>query len=522
LESRHPKWIFVFLKMSDSKDVAQIHLSNSGRRWGTLVLSSGVFVTILDSSVTNVGIAHVAGNLGVSVQQAVWIVTSFAVGNAISIPLTSWLVSVLGLGRLFTAAVGLFTLTSLFCGLADSLELLVFFRFLQGVAAGPIAPISQALLAASYPPSKLNFALSLWGGVTLIAPTIGPVLGGWIVEDFSWPWLFLINIPFGLLIVIGSSTIYGDVQEKKDSITFDTIGFLLLLLGVTSLQIVMDQGLELDWFESTKIKILSSIFICALFLFIFHQFSIKKKILPFNLLAKRNFFLGIVVSSIAFGLFFGALVLIPVWLQSSVGYSALWAGLTLAPVGISAIVMSPLVGKLLSKIDARLLASLGLLFFSLTFHLRSDFYPEMSFWYFAIPSLFQGAAMALFFTPINAIVLSGLKTDEMSSAASLYVFVRTIFSGVITSLIVFAWTSSLVKNNSYLVESISTSSFTSDVFFEKLSQLNFSTTEINILIDGLVKVQAQTLALNNVFYGVQCLFLILIPIIWFSKKINSK
>ena len=320
---------------------------------GTVALSLATFMNVLDSSIANVSIPAISGDLGVAPNQGTWVITSFAVANAISVPLTGWLTQRFGQVRLFITSIILFVLSSWACGLAPNMGMLITARIIQGAVAGPMIPLSQALLLSTYPPAKSSMALALWGMTTLVAPVMGPILGGWISDNMSWPWIFYINIPVGIGAAYATWAIYKDRESPTRALPIDKIGLALLVLWVGSLQLMLDRGKELDWFNSTEIVVLTVVAIVGFAFFLIWELTEDHPVVDLTLFKGRNFSAGVVAISVAYGLFFGNLVILPLWLQTIVGYTATDAGLIMAPVGIFAIILSPVIGKNLPKMDAR-------------------------------------------------------------------------------------------------------------------------------------------------------------------------
>ena len=340
---------------------------------GTLALSLATFMNVLDSSIANVSIPAIAGDFGVSPNQGTWVITSFAVSNAIAVPLTGWLTQRFGMVRLFTLSILLFVLSSLLCGLAPNLGLLIFFRVVQGLVAGPMIPLSQSLLLQSYPAAKAGTALGLWSMTTLVAPVMGPLLGGWITDNMSWPWIFYINIPVGLISTALTWSIYRSRETPTRKLPIDSVGLAALVIWVGALQIMLDKGKDLDWFASTEITVLALIALVGFLFFLIWELNEAHPVVDLRLFARRNFWVGTLALSLGYGVFFGNVVLLPLWLQQYMGYTATWAGFIMAPVGVLAIVLTPLVGRNTHRVDPRRLATVAFVTFALVLWLRSVF-----------------------------------------------------------------------------------------------------------------------------------------------------
>ena len=365
----------------------------------TLALSLATFMLVLDSTIANVAIPTIAGDLGASSSQGTWVITSFGVANAISIPITGWLAKRFGEVRLFLIATLLFVLASWLCGIANSLEMLIVFRVLQGAVAGPIIPLSQSLLLNNYPPEKRGMALAFWSMTIVVAPICGPILGGWISDNIHWGWIFFINVPIGLAVVLISWKVLEGRESRISHQPVNTVGLILLALGVGALQLMLDQGRELDWFNSTEIIVLTIIAAIGLIALIIWELTDDNPVVDVSLFKSRNFTVGCVSTSLAFLVYSGTVVLIPLLLQQVYDYTATWAGLAAAPVGLLPILLAPIIGKFGNKIDMRILITVSFMVYALTFYWRAvTFEPEMTFMDVALPQFVQGLAVACFFS----------------------------------------------------------------------------------------------------------------------------
>lgn len=486
---------------------------------GTIALSLATFMNVLDTSIANVSIPAISGDMGVSPAQGTWVITSFAVANAISVPLTGWLTQRFGQVRLFTMSILMFVIASWLCGLAPNIGMLIAFRVLQGFVAGPMIPLSQTLLLASYPPAKAGTAMAMWAMTVLVAPVAGPLLGGWITDNISWPWIFYINIPVGLMAAAMTWSIYHKRDPGPRRVPLDRIGLLLLVLFVGSMQIMIDKGKELDWFESGQIVLLAVVAAVSFLFFLAWELTDKHPIVDLRLFARRNFVTGTLSLSVAYGLFFGNVVLLPLWLQQFMGYTATWAGLATAPVGLLAIVLSPWVGKNVSRIDPRRLATVAFIGFGGVLWMRSNFNTQADFMTILIPTLLQGAAMAFFFIPLQAILFSGLPPEQMPSAAGLSNFVRITAGAVGTSLFTTVWENRAAMHHAQLTESINNGSATAVATINQFMASGMSREQALASIDRLLNQQAFTLAVTDLFYLSAGLFFVLVAVIWLSKPV---
>ncbi|MCH8619567.1 DHA2 family efflux MFS transporter permease subunit [Undibacterium sp. TS12] len=488
---------------------------------GTLALSLAVFMNVLDSSIANVSIPAISGNLGVSPQQGTWVITSFAVANAISVPLTGWLTTHFGQVKLFLSSILLFVLSSWLCGMAPNIEILIAARILQGAVAGPMIPLSQALLLGSYPPTKSSMALALWGMTTLVAPIMGPLLGGWISDNYSWPWIFYINIPVGLFTAWATWSIYRKRESAIKNLPIDKVGLALLVIWVGALQLMLDKGKELDWFNSGEIILLTVIAVIGLIYFVIWELGQDHPVVDLSLFKGRNFSAGVIAISIGYGLFFGSLVIMPLWLQTQLAYTATEAGKVMAPVGIFAIILSPIIGKILPKVDARKVASTAFMGFALVFFLRSHFNTDVDTATLLIPTLIQGAAMSMFFIPLTSIILSGQAPEKIPAASGLSNFVRIMCGGMGASIMTTIWDSRSTLHHAQIAENTGSSfpNFVQTV--QGLMQQGIPEQGAYAIIDRTINIQASTMAATDIFWMSAYMFIGLIGLVWLTKPKKS-
>jgi DHA2 family multidrug resistance protein len=484
---------------------------------GTVALSLATFMNVLDTSIANVSIPAISGDLGVSPSQGTWVITSFAVANAISVPLTGWLTQRFGPVRLFTGSILLFVIASWLCGLAPSIGMLIAFRVLQGFVAGPMIPLSQTLLLASYPRAKAGTAMAMWAITVLVAPVAGPLLGGWITDNISWPWIFYINIPVGLVAAAITWSIYRTRDPGPRKTRLDYVGLGLLVIWVGALQIMVDKGKELDWFNSGQIVILAATAAIGFAFFLAWELTEAHPVVDLRLFGRRNFLMGTMALSVAYGLFFGNVVLLPLWLQQYMGYTATWAGLATAPVGILAIVLSPWVGKNVSRIDPRKLASVAFLGFGFVLWMRSWFNTQADFDTILVPTVLQGAAMAFFFIPLQAIIFSGLGPERMAAAAGLSNFVRITAGAIGTSIFTTAWENRAILHHAQIAETVNRGSVAATATLGQLGSNGYDSAQALATVNRLVDQQAYTMAATDLFFVSSMLFLVLLVFVWMTK-----
>ena len=484
----------------------------------TLVLSLATFMLVLDSTIANVAIPTIAGDLGASSSQGTWVITSFGVANAISIPITGWLAKRFGEVRLFLIATLLFVLASWLCGIANSLEMLIVFRVLQGAVAGPIIPLSQSLLLNNYPPEKRGMALAFWSMTIVVAPICGPILGGWISDNIHWGWIFFINVPIGLAVVLISWKILEGRESRISHQPVNTVGLILLALGVGALQLMLDQGRELDWFNSTEIVVLTIIAAVGLIALIIWELTDDNPVVDVSLFKSRNFTVGCVSTSLAFLVYSGTVVLIPLLLQQVYNYTATWAGLAAAPVGLLPIILAPIIGKFGNKIDMRILITVSFMVYALTFYWRAvTFEPEMTFMDVALPQFVQGLAVACFFMPLTTITLSGLPPEKMASASSLFNFLRTLAGSIGTSLTTFIWYNREAVHHTQLTEVINPYNPISQQFFQTMGSFGLSEEQTASYLARQITAQGFIIGANEIFLVSAITFISLVVLIWFAK-----
>ena len=484
----------------------------------TIAVALATFMTVLDSSIANVAIPTISGNLGASVDQGTWVITVFAAANAVSIPLTGWLTQRIGQIKLFVGAILAFVAASWLCGIAPTLPILLFARVLQGAVAGPLIPLSQAILLGSYPKNKSSTALALWAMTATVGPIAGPLLGGWITDSYSWAWIFFVNIPVGIFAAGVTWSIYRHRETATKRLPIDVVGLGLLIAWVASLQIMLDKGKDLDWFNSPTIVILGLSAVISFAFFLVWELTAENPIIDIRLFGQRNFLGGTVAISIAYGVFFGNFVLLPQWMQEYLNYRSVDAGLVTAPLGVFAVILAPIMGRVLPRSDARIIATFAFIGFAIVFYMRSKYLIEIDTWHLVLPTLLQGIPMAMFFVPLTAIILSGQPPHRIPAAAGLSNFVRVFCGAVGTSLAGNAWNNRTVLHHVRLTEQ---ASIDNPLFNQQIastqSLLQLNTQSSHALFDFTVNTQAAMMGLNDIFYVSAIIFLLIIPLIWITR-----
>jgi DHA2 family multidrug resistance protein len=397
-------------------------------RW--LVSLSVVFATfmeVLDTTVVNVSLPHIAGSMSSTIEEGTWTLTSYLVANAIILPMTGWLARQFGRKRLLLMAIVGFTTASFMCGLAPNLASLIIFRVIQGASGGAMQPLSQAIMLEAFPPEERGKAMAFWALCIVTAPILGPVIGGWLTDSYSWRWIFYINIPVGIVSFIMAKIFVFDppyLKGKPPSIDYWGIG--MLVVGMASLQIMLDKGQQEDWFTSDFITILGGIAVLLLSAFVIYELYAKNPIIDLHVFRDRTYTIGVfIITAVGFVLY-GSLVLLPIILQTLLGYPSLQAGIALAPRGIGSMLFMPVVGFVMGRIEARRLLAAGIVICALTLFWFGILNLNAGYWDFFWPQILQGVSMSLLFVPMTTITMDAIPRREMGNATSLFNLMRNI------------------------------------------------------------------------------------------------
>ncbi|MFI4964482.1 MAG: DHA2 family efflux MFS transporter permease subunit [Caulobacterales bacterium] len=484
----------------------------------SIALALGTFMQVLDSTIANVSIPTIAGNLGVSTSQGTWVITSFAVANGVSVPLTGWLMMRYGVVKTFVGSVALFTIASFLCGISWNLPSLIIFRVLQGAVSGPMIPGSQALLIMIFPATQRGTALAIWSMTTLVAPICGPILGGYISDNISWPWIFLINLPVGIVCALLCWRNMRTRETPTRVVPIDRTGFFLLLTWVGALQVMLDTGKDADWFNSPAIVVEALIAVVGFVAWLIWELNEQHPIVDLSLMKSRNFVIATVVSCIGYALFFGANLLQPLWLQTRMGYIATWAGLVAAPSGVVAVFLTPFAARLMNRVDARWTATLSLVAFAASFWLRSLYTTDVNFGALVVPMLVQGIAMSTFFVSMITLTLNGVPGPQVPQASGLYNFMRITAGSFAASLVTTWWDQSATLHQSRLAEVMGASDPTFTAALRKLEGVGLSAQQAVGAVTSQVVGQAYLLATDDIFRIASGLMVLLIPCVWLTKK----
>jgi MFS transporter, DHA2 family, multidrug resistance protein len=490
-----------------------------------IALGLGTFIQVLDISIANVAIPYIAGNLSVSADEGTWVITSFSASNAIVLPLTGWLSDYFGRVRLFVYSLLLFSFASFLCGFSTSLTMLVICRVLQGAVAGSLIPLSQSLLLLSNPPDKQGSALGFWGMIVIVAPVLGPILGGYITQEYSWPWIFYINVPIGIFAAAATWFFLKERESKIVRNPIDWFGLFLLSVAVASIQIMLDQGKDLDWFESNAIIALTCAAAVCLTLFCVWNYFEKYPIVDFSIFKDRNFSVGTFITTVGYLIFFGSTVIVPLWLQTVQDYTPLWAGVAVAPVGFFPILFSAYLGKNLYRFDLRALASFSFFFFAISFLYQSHFTTEVDLQVLIIARMLQGLGVVIFFIPLTQITLGNIPPAKYASASGIFNFIRILVgSGFGTSLAIEFWTRWEIYYHSRLTEAATLYNPNTVEFYQMMEAAGpeYSPEVIHRLLDRGIEQQAYMLSTNFLSELAVFAFILLIPIPFLCKVVKNK
>ena len=489
------------------------------------------FMVVLDSTIVNVALPHIAGSMSSTVEEGTWTLTSYLVANAIILPMTGWLARQLGRRRLFLLSVAGFTLFSFLCGLAPNLAWLIVFRIIQGMTGGAMQPLSQAIMLEAFPPEERGKAMAAWGVCVVVAPILGPLAGGWLTDSYSWRWIFYINIPVGIVSLFLINMFVFDPpylkQQKTRGVNYWGIG--MLAVGMGAMQIVLDKGQQQDWFSSKYIVILTCVTVVMLVSFVAREFFIKNPIVDLRAFRDRSFAAGVaMITAIGFVLY-GSMVVLPVILQTLFGYPALQAGIVMSPRGIGSLLLSPIVGILISRIDARWMAACGITLCAITMFWFGLLNMNLGYWDLFWPQIFQGVSFSLLFVPLTTLAMRNISREEMGNATSIFNLMRNIGGsiGIATA------TTMLERSRQTYINILGTHVTPYDQNSQQmLSGLQSMLASAGIdqvtagerahaMLFGFVQRQATMLSFINLMRLFGVLFIIMLPLLWLTRSSKS-
>ena len=496
--------------------------------WLTAVaVMFGTFMVALDTTVVNVSLPHIAGNLSATVEESTWALTSYLAANAVVLPLTGWLAAVIGRKRLLQLSIIAFTAASFLCGAAPNLVVLVIFRIVQGLTGGVMQPLSQAILLEAFDPADRGKAMGFWGLGIVVAPIIGPVLGGWLTDNYSWRWVFYINIPIGVLAVImARAYIFDPPYLRRAATAIDYWGIGLLALGVGATQLLLDQGEQKDWFASQLMVGLAIAGGVALVAFVIRELRAREPVVDLRVFKHPTYSMGIVITTVLGFVLYGSMVLLPVMMQTLMGYPPVEAGLALAPRGLGAFIAMPLIGLATDRFDPRKLVGIGLLLAAYTLFWFSWLNLEAGYWDLFWPQFFQGFSLGLLFVPLTTVTMGAISRQEMGNAASLFNLMRNVGSSVGIAVV----TTMLTRRRAFHTDALSAhvtaySQPATDrivqmqaYFISRGADAGTALQRAYAAVHGLVQREAAFLSFVDAFYLLGVIFLLMIPLLFLMRR----
>jgi len=498
-----------------------------------LTVTLATFMEVLDTSIANVSLNHIAGSLSVSEDESTWVLTSYLVSNAIVLPVSGWFATKIGRKRFYMGCVVLFTASSFLCGIAPNLGLLIFFRVLQGMGGGGLAPTEQAILADTFPPAKRGMAFAVYGMAVVLAPAIGPTLGGYITDHFSWRWVFFINIPVGLVSLLLSARVVQDpphlVEAKKRAISIDYTGFALIAVGLGALEYVLDKGQEDDWFNSHTIVLFAVIAAVALVSFVLWELRAEHPVVDVRLFKNRSFATANLMMLVLGIALYGSTVLLPLYLQIWMRYTAEQAGMVLSPGGVAVILLLPFVGRMIGKVDARFLIAFGFAALSIAlYHMARTIHPGIDFGTAVWLRIYQAAPLAFLFVPINTIVYAGVPPSKNNAVSGIVNLSRNmggdIGIAIVTTLIA-------RRSQKHQADLAANTDLWNKAFAQQVAGISQALQHAGIsaadatqrayaAVYGRLIREAQTLAYLDVLYMFAIFTALMVPLVFVTKRVK--
>lgn len=488
-------------------------------------------IEIVDTSVVNVALGHIRGSLSAGIDESTWTITSYLVSNAIIIPMTGWLSRVFGRKRYLIFSISLFTISSFLCGSAWDLQSLIFFRVLQGIGGGALQPLSQAILLETFPPHQHGMAMAIFGIGIMFGPIIGPLLGGWITDNWSWHWIFFINVPIGIIsILMVLFFIIDPPYMKRIKVKIDYWGLILLAIGLGCLQVVLDKGQMEDWFESNFITALTLISITSLSLFIIVELLFAEHPIV-NLRAFKNisFATGNIVMFFAFFNLFGSIVLLPIYLQTLMGYTATLAGLVLGPGGFATLFAMPVAGRLVTKMNPKILLAFGIMVASYSTYLMSGFNLNADFMTVSIPRVVLGIGMGFLFIPLTTLTMAGIRKEDMGNATAIYNLLRNLGGSFGVAFVTTMIARRAQFHQFRLVENLTpfdsvyrwAAERTSELLQLKGLPFPNEVAGLGLIYRELLR-EASMIAFNDAFYLLSIMMILILPLVKLMRRQNNR
>jgi DHA2 family multidrug resistance protein len=478
------------------------------------VLALANFMAVLDMTIVNVAVQHIAGGLAVAPDQGIWAITSYSIAEAVMVPLSGWLAQRFGAVRVFCVAAIGFGIFSALCGLSDSLGMLVVFRICQGLCGGPLMPMSQTLILRIAPKKMQNMALGLWSMTTIVAPIAGPLLGGTITDGVGWPWAFYINVPIAIACSVFGWRLLSSREVATKKVPVDYVGFVLLVVWVGALQIMLDNGHNWDWFGSPYIIGLCAISVIGFLCFVIWEITDDHPVVDLSLYKSRGFSIASITMAMVFGSFFASLVLVPLWLQQNQGYTATLAGDVVAFNGLFGVIMAPVAATLMSRVDPRLLISMGISIIAATTLYRVGFSSNMGYWQLAIPQLGYGLGMPFFFVPLMSMSVMVVSPDKTATAAGLINFLRSMSGAFATAIVTSVWADEATRQRVQIVGAVNQPG----AVLQRLGGTAHHMAPALSMLDRIVETQSVMLATNRTFAYIGLILIAIAIGVWFFPK----
>ncbi len=489
-------------------------LSGRAKVIAALVLALSNFIVVLDMTVANVSIPHIAGSIGISLHQGTWVITSYTVAEALSVPLTGWLAMRFGTVRMYAVCMTGFGVFSLLCGLSQTLEMIVLARIGQGLCGGLLMPLSQTLLFATFPGEERGKAILLTATTTLLGPALGPNVGGFISDTFSWHWVFFINVPLVLICVPTVTRLLGSSETQRRKVPIDAIGLALMVLWIGSLQFLLDSGRDRGWFGDPVIVVLAVLAAIGFAAFLIWELTEEHPIVDLRVFRYPGFFFGLMTLSLCFGSYFASIVVIPQWLQSYQGYPAMLSGFIVSCTAIAAITTSQISGKALARgVDPRLLVSVAVGWLGCMALVRSNWTNQADFWTLVAPQLIQGFGMSFFMMPLTAISYAHVPQHDIASATGLQNSVRTLFVGFSTAAALTIWDNTQQSARVEIAGNLQPAET-----MDTLTRSGFSAEQATQMISSLVEREAVMVAVDYVFLITAVIFFIGSAVVWLAPR----
>lgn len=497
-------------------------------RWIVAIsVMAGTFMVVLDTTVVNVSLPHIAGSLSASVEEATWALTTYLAANAIILPITGWLANFVGRKRLLIVSLTSFTAASLMCGIAPSLHFMILFRILQGLSGGVMQPLSQAVLLEAFPPHERGKAMGFWGLGIVTAPILGPVLGGWLTENWSWRWVFYINLPVGVIAVVMTLLFIHDPPYiRRASARIDYWGIGLLAVGIGALQVALDRGQEYDWFSSRLVTFLMITAAVSLIAMLARELTARHPVVDLGVFRNRTYSTGIFLMTLMGAVLYGNLVLLPIMLQTVMGYSAYPAGLVMAPRGLGTFIAMPVIGLVIDRVDGRKVLAAGFVLGAVTMFWLARLNTDAGFWDLFWPQIIQGVAFGMLFVPLTTVTMDPIPNEGMGNATSLFNLMRNIGGSFGIALIQTFAVRQRQVHTTILVEHIHPYSPTVRLMLDRL-EAAFAAAGADAVtaaerargaLWGMVQRQAAVLSFLDSFHVLGMVFVIIVPLAFLMRR----